>query len=233
MSTELRRFSRMLGPDDLPDVLTHPTMFETESLGISVDLGPARAVADKLLADLSPGAPRVTLASWDEAMVEPLHASFAGVPRRLLSDMRLWHWLCTGTFREFVVARWCSERATEAYDDLTAAERGRFLGKASLNGVSRNALARLFWCGEALWDKNSGYNLARAALRKQDFFQAVFERKFGLHRPAARACVNNLADATEMVWRNSLKGLNFCLSTMVVEAMDESAITDLLAEFAA
>ena len=232
-TTELRRFTRMLGPDDLPDVLAHPSMFETEPLGISVDLSGALTEAAKLIADVAPGAPRSALAAWDEAMVEPLHAGFAGVPRRVLSDMRLWHWLCTREFRDFVLGRWCSERAAEAYDDLTAAERGRFLGRPSLNGVSRNALARLFWCGEVLWSKDEGYDLARKALHRQDLFQNVFERKFGLHRPAARACVLRFSDATQPVWRSSLRGLDFCLSTMVVEVMDEGAITDLLEEFAA
>jgi hypothetical protein len=208
-------------------------MFETVSLDITVDLAGVRTLVDELVARTPEGATRQTLAAWDEAMVGPLHAAFEGVPRRTLSDMRVWHWLCTQAFRDFILARWCSEEAAEAFDDLTAAERGRFLGKASLNGVSRNALARLFWCGEALWSKDQGYDLARAALRRQDFFQAVFERKFGLYRPAARACVMKLADATELVWRNSLKGLNFCLSTMVAEAMDESAVGELLEEFAA
>jgi hypothetical protein len=172
-------------------------------------------------------------ATKSDTATAPLHAAFEGVPRRLLSDMRVWHWLCITVFRDFILARWCSEEAAEALDDLTAAERGRFLGRASLNGVSRNALARLFWCGEALWSQEDGYRLAQSALHRQDFFQAVFERKFGLYRPAARACVIRLADATELTWRNSLKGLNFCLSTMVVEAMDESAVGELLEEFAA
>lgn len=233
MSTELRRFTRLLRPDELPEALSSPGMFETVSLDITVDLDGVRAIVEDLIARTPKGATRQALAAWDEAMVEPLHAAFDGVPRRLLSDMRVWHWLCTGVFRDFVLARWCSEETAEAFDDLTAAERGRFLGKASLNGVSRNAFARLFWCGEALWSPEDGYDLARAALHRQDFFQAVFERKFGLYRPAARACVMRLAEATEMVWRDSLKGLNFCLSTMVVEAMDESAVRELLEEFAA
>jgi hypothetical protein len=233
MPTELRRFTRLLRPDELPEALTNPDMFETVSLDITVDLTEVCRIVDDLITNTSKGSTRQALAAWDEEMVEPLHAAFEGVPRRLLSDMRVWHWLCTGVFRDFVLARWCSEQAAEAFDDLTAAERGRFLGGGSLNGVSRNALARLFWCGEALWSHDDGYQLARAALHRQDFFQAVFERKFGLYRPAARACVVKLADATELTWRNSLKGLNFCLSTMVVEAMDESAVGELLEEFAA
>jgi hypothetical protein len=233
MPTELRRFNRLLRPDELPDALASPGMFETVSLEITVDLAGVLAIVSDLIGRMTKGATRQALAAWDEAMVEPLHAAFEGVPRRLLSDMRVWHWLCTGVFRDFVLARWCSEEAAEAFDDLTAAERGRFLGKASLNGVSRNALARLFWCGEALWSQEDGYDVARAALHRQDFFQAVFERRFGLYRPAARSCVMRLADATELAWRNSLKGLNFCLSTMVVEAMDESAVGKLLEEFAA
>ena len=233
MATELRRFTRLLRPDELPEALTNPDMFETVSLDITVDLADVRAVVEDLIANTPTGSSRQALAAWDEEMVEPLHAALGGVPRRLLSDMRVWHWLCTGEFRDFILARWCSEEATEAFDDLTAAERGRFLGRASLNGVSRNALARLFWCGEALWSQEDGYHLARSSLHRQDFFQAVFERKFGLYRPAARACVVKLADATELAWRNSLKGLNFCLSTMVVEAMDESAVGELLEEFAA
>jgi hypothetical protein len=229
---ELRRFTNRLTPDDLPQALVNPGLRETEGLGISVDLSGALHVVEQLATNSEPEGSRL-LSSWDQDMVEPLHASFCGVPRRLLLDMHVWHWLCVVPFRTFVLRRWCAATTIDSPEELSASERGRFLGSSSLNGVSRNALARLFWCGETLWSEDRGYELARKALERQDFFQAVFERRFGLYRPAARAAVLKLANTKEQVWRNSLKGLNFCLSTMVIEAMDEESITNLLEEFSA
>jgi hypothetical protein len=67
------------------------------------------------------------------------------------------------------------------------------------------------------------------ALANQDFFQAIFERKFGLYPPAARACLDVLRDASEDERREATKRLNHYLTTIVLENLTEGDIRELLA----
>jgi hypothetical protein len=70
--------------------------------------------------------------------------------------------------------------------------------------------------------------MAAAALENQDFFQAIFERKFGLHRPAASACLSVLNNASEEDRRQTTKDLNHVLTTIAVELLTQPEVEGLL-----
>jgi hypothetical protein len=106
---------------------------------------------------------------------------------------------------------------------------GNQSGKSTLSGMSRQALARLWWCAEILGTED-GYRLARTAVRRQDLYQAVFEREFGLYPPAARACIKFFDGRSENEAREGTRRLNQLLSTLVLETLDEDDIMQMLEE---
>jgi hypothetical protein len=164
----------------------------------------------------------------DGRLVEPLHRAIP-LTRREAADMRVWHWL-TVRFQGFVWQRWPSyHRQWEETGELTGEAVSRFLGRSSLNGISRNTLARLWWTGEQMRDGDS-YSLARDAIDNQDRFQAIFERRYGLYPPAARACLASFRGLSEGEVRDAARWLQQCLSTTVLEHLSEAEISALLEE---
>lgn len=225
MSTELRRYAEPCSVRDLPRLLADPTAAPSEPLGLTRDFQQVRAVFQRLLEE-KPGDDR---AAWDAELVEPLHRALRGLSYRVAADMRFWHWMCIAQFQDLVWHRWYGG-VPDPLPEIRPALAGRFLGSPTLHGVSRNALARLWWCAESLYSDAEGYSLARQALAKQDLFQAIFERKFGLYPPAVRACLRKFRDAGEEAWREGTRRLNHYLTTIVAEALSEEEIAALLSE---
>lgn len=251
MSTELKRFSVPVIQDRLLQTLMDPDGIETESLRIRVDFKSTRDTFARLrsayenpgdlgdpsgiLGNILPGTrrsrPRRAELSqrptWDREMIEPLHLALKGLPRRVATDMRFWHWLCIVEFPDFVWLRWHGSVPEGPSEQIGSALSGRFLGTPTLNGVSRNALARLWWCAEALYSQEDDYVLVRRVMSNQDLFQAIFERKFGLYPQAARAVLSYLSENKEP-HRLVAKRLNHYLTTIAVEILGEEEIVELL-----
>ena len=223
MTTKMRHYSQPVTSRDFLDYLNDPGYGETVDTGHSVDFGAFNAK----LKDLRQK--NVPLPEWDRHLAEPLHRALRSLPRRLLLDMRLWHWVCISAFPEFVWERWTREEFNPPYDDAKQSVIGRFTGTMSLNGVSRNGLARLFWCADVLYDSQKKYSSAKTLLENQDFYQAVLERKFGLFPPAARACVATLGSASEAARREVTKKLNHYFTTISVETLSQKDIEALIA----
>lgn len=229
MKIQLCRYTRPISPTELPALIDRPSSVAAEAINGEVDLGSFMTRLDGLLDGLDSGEIKSRTA-LDAELVEPLHRSMAEVPTRIACDMRMWHWLCIQpSMRRFVLHRWF-DGSIEG--DSGSAAAGRFLGSATLNGMSRNALARLYWCGEQLVT-NGNYELAQAVISKQDFFQAIFERKLGNYPPAARACARLLQDEVEDTWREVLRRLNYELSTTVLEVTSEDDLLNLISGFKA
>jgi hypothetical protein len=226
MKTELRRFVRPLeSRQDLLDALASGSSVPSEPIGYSVNLRPIRRAIESLRTSTEPTDKR---SWWDAELVEPVHRALVKLPVRVSADMRFWHWLCATELAELVWKRWHGEVPETPSEVLTTALMGRFLGAPTLAGVSRNSLARLWWCARSLHSTTEGYRLVRAALEKQDLFQAVFERKFGLYPAAARACIRQLKGEPEVVFREATKKLNQYLTTIVVETLSERDVEKLL-----
>ncbi|HEX6780867.1 MAG TPA: DUF6339 family protein [Solirubrobacterales bacterium] len=164
----------------------------------------------------------------DGKLVEPLHRAIP-LTLREAADMRVWHWL-TVRFQGTVWQRWPSyHKQWQETEELTGEAVSRFLGRSSLNGVSRNTLARLWWAGEQMSDGDD-YSLARDAIDNQDRFQAIFERRYGLYPPAAKACLKSFRGLSEGEVRDAARWLQQCLSTTVLEHLSEVEISALLEE---
>jgi hypothetical protein len=164
----------------------------------------------------------------DRELVEPFHRALKDLSRAEAADMRVWHWLCAVAFPDAVWKRWRTAgppNSSELETILTDSLARRFLGSPSLVGVSRNTFARLWWTAEHL---DGDYDLARRALARQDMFQAIFERLFGLYPPAARAAIRKFDGRAEDDIRRAARWLNYSAATAVLEVLDESAIEQIL-----
>ncbi len=226
MSTDLRRYQEPVSFGRLPGVLLQPWAEPGEPVGFVAELGEVREYVSRMRRTDHPTV--LQRSAWDRELVAPLHRALLQLPRRDALDMRLWHWLCIAQFPDFVWMRWVGQVPEQPSRALTPAVSERFLGGQSLHGVSRNALARLYWCAEMLYSERDGYDLVHQVLSSQDFFQAIFEREFSLYPPAARACVRELAGASEDERREATRRLNHYLTTVVVEALREDEIRSLL-----
>lgn len=227
---QLHRFLEPLTPGRLEQALTGSAP-ASEAVDPAIELaGLGYAIAAEVarLENASSGLQR---AQSDAALVVHIHHSLGALSRRDAADMRVWHWLTAVGFPEFVWRRWIGapppdERLSEA---LGGQLPRRFLGNSNLSGVSRNTYARLWWVGEALHDGDD-YSLARAALEKQDLFQAVFERRMGLCPPLARACVVRLQSVPESRHRAVTQMVNHFATTTVLEVLDDDTATALVLE---
>jgi hypothetical protein len=205
------RLARVLAGDSVP----------TDATETSIVLGPVRAAIDGL-------DPALSGSSLDLALVEPLHQALIELTRAEAADMRCWHWLAASAFPDYVWRRWRpggvpGDQELEAA--LTPATYGRFAGAPSLVGVSRNTFARLWWLGTAV---EGDYDRARAALARQDMFQAIFERLFGVYRPAAEAALTAFIGRSEDEIRARARWLNVLAGTTLLEALDEAQIAAIL-----
>ena len=165
---------------------------------------------------------------WDAMLAPDVHRTMKHLDRRQLLDMPMWHWMTTHPMRAFVVARWLRSSDPARGEGLTRSEVDRFIGGNSLVGVARNALSRLYWSADALV-RGDDYSFVAPMLMNQDLFVGVFERRLGLHPPAAQACALVLAGVEEDERREVLARLNFVLATSVLEELDEPTLSTWLA----
>ena len=162
----------------------------------------------------------------EAALAPQFHSALRHLSRRLLLDDRLWNWLAIDPFQRYVVARWHNGVRPEVGSAVAAGNMMRWSFKRSLRGVANHSIARLFWSAQLL-GPDDDYDLARAALSKQDLFKNLFERELCLHPPAAKAAVRTFRDGGETDWRNGLKNLNLVLSTTSVEYLDEDEVFEI------
>ncbi|HYF80526.1 MAG TPA: DUF6339 family protein [Symbiobacteriaceae bacterium] len=226
---DLQRYVKAVSPERLPALLKAPGSLQVAPLGVAANLSEVR----ETFAQLSQvGSTERERSVWDRELVQPLHQALRSISRRDASDMRFWHWMCVNQFPMFVWARWHGQVVAPADAPGILGNQPalveRFLGTASLRGVSRNALARLWWCAETLSDGGRDYSLVREALINQDFFQAIFERKLGLYPATARVLLRVLRDAKEKQRRDVIKRLNHYFTTIVQESLEEEEIERLL-----
>lgn len=214
----VQRFAKALDFDHLEGVLSGDR-WPSEAVPGDIPLEPVR--------DAVASVENLGGSNIDAPLVEALHVSLP-LTRRAAADPRLWQWLCVREFPDLVWRRWSAgaplpEMLREA---LTSSMGPRFLARSSLNGVSRNTLARLWWAAEELDD----YDLARRALSSQDKFQNIFERFFGLYPAAARACLDRFEGRSEAEIRAASRWLQQCASTTLLEGLSESEIGGILDE---
>jgi hypothetical protein len=231
MKLQLHRYANLVPEHRLAALLAKPRAIEWVPLGLEVDLTELHATCESLIQG-EPG----DRSKWDRVLIRPVHRALAQLSRRDAADMRFWHWFSINALPNIVWERWY--KRVPAPEEIPAvlegnsALAGRFLGTASLKGVSRNQFARLWWCGETLSDGGTDYSLAEQAIGNTDLFQGIFEREFGLYPPAARACVKVLGSVKKRAdCREATKRLNNVLTTIVAEALEEEDFERLLIGF--
>ncbi|MCW2974270.1 MAG: hypothetical protein JWN72_2543 [Thermoleophilia bacterium] len=224
--TALQRFLEPIG--SIRDLVTalSGTPPETEDLPTGVD----DAVLVHALASIPATIPKDQL---DAALVEPVHAALASLSRREALDARLWHSLSVA-HADIVWRRWSSgtPTTTEEIDRVLRATREmpkHFLGTATLNGVSRNTFARLWWVAEILRDGDD-YTLARHAFSSQQLIQSLFERRLGLRPALARAFTYELHDKGDAAILDRSLGLAQMAPSLSFESLNETELRVLIRE---
>ena len=218
------RYERTVHPEELSGMLVGTATVPTENTGHLADL----AKIDKAFKALVKSG-KVRKTDYDVKLVELIHQVLKSLPIELLVDMRFWHWLAVERFQDLVWERWFGGRPVDM--DLAvapSAAKARFLGTRSLRGRNRNALSRLFFTAEILYDQKDGYRLATTAFANQDRHTSIFERELGLMPDAAKALIRTTAKMDSKRIQKTAMRLNHIGSTLVLEAASENQLIKLL-----
>lgn len=212
---ELERFKQPLTPQQLEAVVIHNEIPSTETILELPGL-------DRLKKKLATG----NYSSSDDANVaQQIHGVFRNLDDRTMTDTQMWQWLTTTQFKHYVRDRW--KPKNKNLDLTNHAAQQRFLAGGSMAGISRNALARLYWAANTLWTEEDGYKYSDVVLNVQDLYSGIFERELGLHPPLAREFAKQYAKGgkiSEDVHREWLKNVNHVLTTVAVEGFNEGQL---------
>ena len=177
------------------------------------------------LADLKEKLGSGEYSSSDDAEVgREIHLIFRDLDDRVTTDTQMWQWLTATQFKHYVRSRW----SIDEEDMVKHSAQIHFLGGGSLTGVSRNALARLYWAANALWTEESGYEYSDQVLGDQDLYAAIFERNLGLHPPLARELAKQCGTEPEAVHRAWIKNVNHVLTTVAIEGLNEEQLAEFV-----
>jgi hypothetical protein len=214
---ELERFIQPLTSQQLEAVVIRDEMLSTETV---LELPGLDQLKEKL-------ATGEYSSSNDAEVGQEIHGVFKDLDDRTMTDTQMWQWLATTQFKHYVCSRWNIED-----EDLTKpSARAHFLGGGALVGVSRNALARLYWAANTLWTKDDGYKYSDIVLGNQDLYSGIFERELGLHPPLARELAKQYGTGrkkSEAVHREWIKNVNHVLTTVAVEGFDEGQLAEFV-----
>lgn len=239
-SIRLRRLRNQASVGAVRSVISSGRMFESEELSESIaDLSEFRRKFDEHVA----AGGGVLSTSSDAPLARELHEALRGLTRRELTDPLMWQWLSLGVFPDYVASRWFAGRSLSQLNEVDAdgkqkisdSEVKRFLGSASLVGVSRNSLARLYWGADAAWQQGvepDRYADVELVFELADLFVGVFERVLGLRADTALDIIRRISVFDEKSRREILSNLNLVLSTTCLEAMEigdfEALMNDLI-----
>jgi hypothetical protein len=225
MVEDILRFSREIDASELADVIAGRTKVPLEMTGNSADLAPMDSAIERLIR----GSKKLDTRQCDMELSPLLHQALKDLPRPAKLDMRMWHWFSIIRFPVLVWGRWNGEQPSDI--DAALAKGGlaaRFLGNRSLRGRHRNALARLFFTAEMLYDAKEGYRLVGSAFQMQDRHTSLFEREMGLLPATARALIRLTQGMDSKEIQKMAKRLNHIGSTLVFEVMEERELRELL-----
>jgi len=221
----LFRYEDLVPVGSVPRILTSEVDPSVEEVVGSYDPDEYRRFLD--IADLAATEdPKSTVRDAELAVL--LHRALQDCDRRTLTDARLWSWLTTVPCRDYVMNRWTPECREDPSRAAASSVHQRFCGAGSITGTARNALARLFWVAEGTVE-DGDYALTEQVFGNSDLLVGVFERRLGLEPRLSRACVRHLDGVGEDLHRLVLKIINYSLSTIVVEALDDDEV-DLLVQ---
>jgi hypothetical protein len=85
----------------------------------------------------------------------------------------------------------------------------------------------LYWVADGTV-VDDDYTLTKEAFGNTDLLVGVFERRLGLEPRLSRACIRHLSGAGQAVHRLTLKIVNYSLSTVVIEALEDAEVDRLV-----
>jgi hypothetical protein len=224
MAEDVLRFEREIAPDELGDVLSGKSTIGLEPTGATAELEPVEKAIARLASN-----PKTKKTQYDIELLPLLHEALRHLPAPVRLDMRMWQWMTIVRFPDLVWERWNGERPSDIKAALAKSGlAARFLGNASLRGRHRNALSRLFFAADMLYDKRDGYKLAGSAFQMQDRHTSLFEREMSLVPAAAKALIRLTHSMDSKQIKRTAKRLNHIGSTLVFEFMEERELLELL-----
>ena len=100
MSEKLFRLKSPLISNGLISALRNPDSVSVEAVNCTVDLTNLSTLIDQLILE------KVIGANLDARLVECVHTTFQSLPSHILTDMRMWHWLCVIRYPNIPWLRW-------------------------------------------------------------------------------------------------------------------------------
>jgi hypothetical protein len=224
MAEELYRFDDFLTLVQLESTLDKTSTAPVQKAGETANLDPIEKSLKRLKSKNG-----LKKTDYDLEMCEVLHKQLKHLSPGLRVDMRFWQWLTITRLPEFVWLRWHGEVPQDIKAALGRSGMcDRFLGKRTLRGRNRNALARLFFTAEILHDKALGYKLVTSAFVNQDRHTSIFEREMGLLPEVAKALIKITRGLGSEEIQKMAKRLNHIGSSLVLEIISESELLSLL-----
>lgn len=193
----------------------------------------------------------VGLGTVDKALAIVLHEELAPIRNSapgVLNDVVFWQWLALNPFREYSLARWCSDLPAldEIVEPPSSLDR-LTLTSGSVKSHARNSVRRLYIYAECCHIYDGTYkHLGKILDADQDIPGAVFERRLGLSPSLAMALFDVASQfastkktdsspgvSARIKRREFFKQVNLLGSTVSVEFLSEAEITKYLTDIAA
>ena len=119
----------------------------------------------------------------DARLVECVHTTFKSLTSNILTDMRMWHWLCVIRYPNIPWLRWRGNIPVDPEDGFTVGTGEekhvpslRFLGTSSINGHGRNTFSRLFAADRMMENDHSDYSLVKKLFTSQELHLGLSDR---------------------------------------------------------
>jgi len=221
---EVKRFKSPLGVDQFKKFISSGELPDSEPI-MECDLTVIHDAINDTMTKKNKSGKVLTPPQWDRYLVEPTHKTLSSLPIPILTSMGLWHWLCLFELKEFVLNRWVGPNHTE---ENMLKHGNRFIGNQTLNGASRNCLARLFRIGDLLYSDADGYSLCEQAFRNQTLIQGLLDCDISLNRVTSRATVKAISALPEGQIKKLLPMINTYLSSMKFVILTEDEIASLI-----
>ncbi len=213
-----------------------------------IDVVAVRTAATRATADLEA---KKGFGEVDKALAQVLHKELEPVRATspwVLNDPLIWQWLAFDPLREYTLRRWCDGAAwldDPAQEVPTGAMRF-VLTAGSVKTHARHSARRLYLYADCSHAFDGTYNhLAKILEVDPDIPGAVFERKLGLSPLIALVLVRvsstfsstKKTSTTKSVSardkrRNFFRQVNFLVSTVAVEYLDEATMTSYFNDIA-
>lgn len=190
--------------------------------GTDVDYGAIQSKIDEIFVD--PDYPQYE-ATMDAALAPTLHSEIR-IDRRTARDERIWYYLASAKFDDFVRYRWRFD-----FDKSRNAAFEKFLGETKGNDLYTNALGRLWWLAELTHvdpettaidvDVDDEYELTREVFEYNFLANRILDNAFHMSKPLVVAVVDQFADEPNDLVNDMPDRLSTFLSMMPAEGWVE------------